>query len=440
MRTSTIILGAGATGLAAGVASKLPVYEALDAAGGICSSYYVRTGSPQKLSERSAREEEYRFEIGGGHWIFGGDTDSLEYLRGLANLKSYARDSSVFFPSQGWMIPFPIQNNLSFFPSEIAQKAFREITLDRRKEIRTFDDWLFGYFGETLYHLFFAPFHELYTAGLWKTIAPQDSFKSPLNLEDIKAGIEGVRRSTGYNSRFLYPEGGLGKVFRRMSEQADVRFKKQAIAIDVQAKEVHFSDGTSVKYDALLSTLPLNRMMELASLSMDSVPDPYTSVLVVNIGGRRGARCPSSHWVYVPHSTSGFHRVGFYSNVDAEFLPERLRLQPNAVSMYVEKSFRGGTKLSEPDMRRLSGEMVAELVGWEFLHDAEVIDPTWIDVAYTWSMPGSQWREDAITLLAEQNIFQIGRYGRWIFQGIADSIRDGLAAGRSFSSATKFVP
>jgi len=39
-----LILGAGMTGLAAGYASGLPVYEAAEWPGGICSSYCVRPG------------------------------------------------------------------------------------------------------------------------------------------------------------------------------------------------------------------------------------------------------------------------------------------------------------------------------------------------------------------------------------------------------------
>jgi hypothetical protein len=38
-----------------------------------------------------------------------------------------------------------------------------------------------------------------------------------------------------------------------------------------------------------------------------------------------------------------------------------------------------------------------------------------------------------MTKLEELGVFSIGRYGRWVFQGIADSIRDGLMAGAAIS-------
>ena len=73
LKKQSIILGAGMTGLSAGFASGLPIYEAAEAPGGICSSYYVRPREKERLFEVPADAEAYRFEIGGGHWIFGGD-------------------------------------------------------------------------------------------------------------------------------------------------------------------------------------------------------------------------------------------------------------------------------------------------------------------------------------------------------------------------------
>ena len=69
---------------------------------------------------------------------------------------------------------------------------------------------------------------------------------------------------------------------------------------------------------------------------------------------------------------------------------------------------------------------------WGYIKEVEVVDPTWINVAYTWSLPNSNWREKAMKVLEENDIYPIGRYGRWIFQGIADSIRDGFFVGSSF--------
>ena len=49
MKNDRIILGAGVTGLSAGVVSGLAVFEAEAFPGGLCSSYYIRPGSKKRL-------------------------------------------------------------------------------------------------------------------------------------------------------------------------------------------------------------------------------------------------------------------------------------------------------------------------------------------------------------------------------------------------------
>ena len=73
MTRQTIILGAGVSGLGAGYSSGYPIYEAKAEPGGLCSSYYMHPSGSQRLDSVPADAEVYRFEIGGGHWLWGGD-------------------------------------------------------------------------------------------------------------------------------------------------------------------------------------------------------------------------------------------------------------------------------------------------------------------------------------------------------------------------------
>jgi len=197
----------------------------------------------------------------------------------------------------------------------------------------------------------------------------------------------------------------------------------------LRLKEVLFSDGTTARYNTLISTLPLDLMLKMAGISLDMKPDPYTSVLVLNIGATKGQKCPDDQWLYIPRSKTGFHRVGFYDNVDVSFLPRSAREAHNRVSIYVEKAFKGGEKPSDNEIARYSRVAAEELIDWGFIERVEVNDPTWIDAAYTWSWPGSKWTNTAIKKLEEKGIYQAGRYGRWVFQGIAASIKEGLFIG-----------
>jgi hypothetical protein len=50
-------------------------------------------------------------------------------------------------------------------------------------------------------------------------------------------------------------------------------------------------------------------------------------------------------------------------------------------------------------------------------------------------MPGSNWKELAVSELEKHGVYQVGRYGRWVFQGIAESIEDGFSAGNALVGA-----
>jgi protoporphyrinogen oxidase len=436
MNSRVVALGAGMTGLSAGL-SGIPVYEAASDPGGICSSYYMRAGSAERLSAPPRQEDAYRFELGGGHWIFGGDPAVLRLIRSIASVKSYNRRSGVWLAAREVQVPYPIQNHLHYLGPQLATQCLLEITQasTASHKIVTMADWLKSSFGQTLCDLFFMPFHDLYTAGLTHKIAPQDAYKSPVDLNVVIQGAFGSAPAVGYNTTFIYPREGLDVLARRIASSCDIHYRKRALRIDVTEKEIYFSDGSTIPYQTLVSTLPLNKMIEIAGLKTAAVPDPSPSVLVLNIGARKGGRCPEDHWVYVPASRVGFHRVGFYSNVDVVFLPRFAREHGDRVSIYVEKAYAEANKPDPAQVAELSREVVKELQEWGWIGDVDVVDPTWIEVAYTWSRPFSPWKQEALVLLESHDIYQFGRYGRWIFQGIADSIRDGLMAGAAITNA-----
>jgi protoporphyrinogen oxidase len=413
-----LILGGGVTGLAAARRSGFPVYEARPEPGGICSSYYLQG---------------YRFERGGGHWLFGGDPQILDLIRQLVPVQSYKRHSAVFFCKKNLFVPFPLQYHLSFLGHQTASQAVAEMSASEQKTPVTMRDWLYDRFGSTLCELFFAPFHERYTAGLWEKISPQDDYKTPIRMEAVRQGALGAATAdAGYNVQFLYPQDGLDALVARLAPSSLVHLGCEVTFIGVAERTVHLADGRTLPYDDLLCTLPLCKMGPLTGLKLGQ-PDPYTSVMVLNLGALKGKLCPSYHWLYLPNSESGFHRVGFYSNVEPSFLPAQARSdRKERISLYIERAYPGGEKPSPEETASFVRSTIAELQRWQFIEEVEVADPTWIDVAYTWSIPESHWKETALAALESHGIHPVGRYGRWVFQGIADSIRDGLALGATF--------
>lgn len=362
----TVVLGAGITGLSAAYKTKGTIYEATSQPGGICMSYY---------------KDGYRFENGGGHWIFGANEDVLRFILNYTEVKYYERSAGVYINK---IYPYPIQNHFSVEES---------VNPDTMKE------WLFKKFGSDLCRLFFFPFNDRYTSGLYNYVAPQDEYKNPTN-------------SKGYNSRFMYPMSGLDRFITKLATGMDIQYNCKVQKIHPAIKQITFASGKTETYDRLISTLPLNTMCKLLDISIGEEL-PYTSTIVMNIGATKGKNFPTEHWLYTPMAYSGFHRVGFYSNVDKSFAPK------NRVSLYVEWSYLNG----KPNIKGA----VKELKDWGFIKKVEVEDVNEIETAYTYQWPNSQDRSKFLDSIANQGITMLGRYGKWNFQGIGESLKEGLS-------------
>ncbi|MER3408213.1 MAG: protoporphyrinogen oxidase-like protein, partial [Nitrososphaera sp.] len=133
-------------------------------------------------------------------------------------------------------MPYPLQNYLRYLGQKVARQVLQEIVNGQssRDNVITMADWLRANFGPTLYELFFEPFHELYTAGLFRKIAPQDAYKTPVDLSLVIQGAFDDVQPVGYNVSFLYPEDGLNILAQRIAERCRVQYGKRVVRSDVE--------------------------------------------------------------------------------------------------------------------------------------------------------------------------------------------------------------
>lgn len=427
----TLVLGAGFCGLGAGIGSGALVLEAGDRAGGVCHSYHMTEDGRRLAGACPDADATFRFEPAGGHWLFGARADTLQRLSRYGRFLRMERRAAVFLPDTlGW-VPYPLQEHLHCLPAPMRRRALDELDHPegpRRAEGLTFKDWLQRHFGPTLCELFFFPFNRRYTAGLYDRIAPQDAYKTPIDMERVRRGAERALNAAGYNPTFHHAIDGLDRLVSAMSAECRLQLGRRVTAIDTHARVLHLDNARSLRFGRLVSTVPLDRVLALCGAKGLPAPDPATAVLVVNIGAIKGPACPEQHWVYLPQARSGMHRVGLYSQVDAGYLPRRHRTHGDVVALYAECAFVAGARPDAGQTAALTRAVVDELRAWGFIGEPLVVDTTWTDPAYTWSLPGSRWRELALRWLAQRNILALGRYGGWRFQGMCESFEQGVAA------------
>jgi hypothetical protein len=73
------------------------------------------------------------------------------------------------------------------------------------------------------------------------------------------------------------------------------------------------------------------------------------------------------------------------------------------------------------------GSYVSEkLQEWGWIGDVDVIDTSYIKTGYTWLTADTHREEQIRYLDSMYGITSTGRYGKWRFQGISESIQDGM--------------
>jgi len=373
----TIILGAGFTGLAAGIKTGAPIYEATDKAGGICNSYI---------------KEGFHFFNGGPHLLFGRGV-GLDYIKSLVPVNEYEKKAGVYYNK---MFPYPIQTT--------AQQP-------NTANPGTFKAWVGEKFSQAECNLFFNPFNEKYTAGLYNEVIQYDDYKTP------PAG------SKGFVSTFCDPVNGLDDLVEKMANQCQIKYNKRAVRVDADNKTIELREYQPnevsvdfIQYDKLISTIPLNQILSMCGKNDSDLP--YTSVLVLNIGAEPDVCTPKEHWVYTPFCKTNFHRLSFYSNIDPAKAPA------GKVNLSVEMAFRN-VKYDDLDLDYICYHVVQELQSWRFIGKTITVDPTWVETGYTW-LYKKEDQTNALAWLKERDIISTGRYGKWHFQGLVDSIKDGF--------------
>lgn len=322
-----LIVGAGPTGLGAawrlheaGV-DEWELIEASAAAGGLASSFVDDLG--------------FTWDVG-GHVQF---SHYAYYDRALDSLGGdwleHERESWIL--ACGSWVPYPFQYNLHRLPEEPREWALAELEAATRSRDggppASFGEWIDRSFGEGIAALFMRPYNrkvwgypleELGVGWIGERVAAPDAERARRNAREGRDDV-----SWGPNNRFRFPRrGGTGWIWKEVAARLPagrLRFGTRLLGVDPRRRTARLSDGRSVAFDSLITTVPLDLLCGLA----DGVPPSAAArlrhsavhVLGVAIRGPRPDALRRRCWMYFPDEASPYYRVTVFSNYSPHHVP-----------------------------------------------------------------------------------------------------------------------
>jgi protoporphyrinogen oxidase len=422
-----VILGAGVAGLSAAFHIKGKDYEIFEKegeVGGLC---------------RSVLHDGFTFDYT-GHLLHLSQPYTQQLLNELLPnlLIRHQRRSAIFF--QDRYVPFPFQANLWALPKEITRECLLEFIRTSCGEVKEGDDflsWIYQAFGPGIAKYFMIP----YNGKLWRIPLDEISlewverFIPCPTLEEVIDGALGVNlKGFGYNQEFLYPlQGGIQVLPQAfLSKVGDVHLGKEAESIDIEKKLIQFQDGSATTYRTLISSLPLDELLQRIEPLPDEIKDfknslRYVSVININLGVKR-EMISAYHWIYYPEPAYPFYRVGFPSNLSPHMAPK------GTSSIYVEISYLPS---NPPSIDQVREEALSALISCGILRaDDEILTEQTLMIKHAYviyDLFRHQHLRSIIPFLHSQQIYPIGRYGFWEYATMEEAILQGREVAQDLS-------
>jgi protoporphyrinogen oxidase len=403
IETKYLILGSGISGLSFASFCDVDdfiIVEKESTAGGYCKSIY-KDGFVWDYS---------------GHFFHFTDNDIRDYI--FENIEGeivkVKKKTKILYNEN--YIDFPFQKNIH----QLDKKDFIDCLYDfyfaKNLETKdTFKDLIYSKFGKSICDKFLIPYNEkLYSCDMSKLDSkcmgrffPDTDFESTLlNFKETN--------NTSYNETFIYPKNGAYQFIESLLKRIDLKkimFDMNITSIDIEKKEAHFSDGTTIIYEKLVSTVPLNILLNLLG-STDNVELSSNKVLVINMGFDKPIK-NDFHWIYFPEKKYNFYRVGFYSNILAQ----------KRGSLYVEIGFGQNDEI---DIEREIGITIDNLKKIDIIDEDPVSYHTVVmNPAYCYiTRENQEYIKSLFEKLNKHDVYSIGRYGRWTYCSIEDNIKE----------------
>ena len=466
---ATVVLGAGPTGLAAsyhlGKGSLL--LEKADTVGGWC---------------RSIVDNGFTFDYA-GHIMFSNDSYVLELYKTLLGDNMHWQNREAWIYSKEVYTRYPFQGALYGLPPEVLKECLIGAIEARfgpvKKELpgtpisapsaatatiaatagrspvtsvvamastaaapKNFEEFIYKVWGAGVAKHFAIPYNKkLWAVPLSEMETSWLGGRVPMpDLEEmIDGALRPVTKPMGPNARFGYPlRGGFQALMDGFLPllESDVEMQSEVQTVSPSRRTVTLTDGRRYRYDTLISTMSLPRLVEAMG---DEAPAAvkeaarglrHVSVRCVNLGIGREA-LTDKHWIYYPEATV-FHRIFVQGNASPHCNA------PGGFGLTCEITYSEYKPLP-CDGQELIDRCIRECieVGMFTAEDA-ILAANQVDMPYAYVVYDHDRAAHVETIrswVARSNIILAGRYSEWEYYNSDHA----FVAGRNAAAQAELI-
>jgi protoporphyrinogen oxidase len=440
--SNIVVLGTGMAGF--GAAFRLneegitpSMYDKNSYHGGHTASFSYETGFLYDVGPHISFTKDARIQA-----LFADSVDQ-KYETVQINLNNYWR---------GYWPLHPVQLHLHGLPDDVVVTVIEDFVEERQapeRPIKNYSDWLLSSFGRT----FAEEFPMRYTRKYHTTSAANMStdwlgprIYRPSLQEVLRGAISASAPHVHYITHFRYPSaGGFVNYLNKFVPMGNLHFNHELVSIDVPSRQLKFTNGKIVEYDALVSSVPLPSLIRMISSAPLDVVEASrrlacSTCILVNIGVRR-EDISKAHMTYFYDEDICFSRLGFPHMLSARNAP------PGCGSIQAEVYFSDKYKPFTGKPEDWIEPVIQDLHRCGLLReDDQILSRKAMFLKYAnviFDLDRTAALKTVHGYLDEIGIAYCGRYGDWGYMWTDESFKSGeeaasktlSALGRSHASA-----
>lgn len=404
-----IIVGAGISGLAFAEQKKdedYIVFEKASVPGGLAQTFH---------------EQGFVWDVAGHFFHFHSDNTRKYYeelMKGKIQVTA-TKCAKVYYAGQYMNAPF--QYNIHQLSIDEFIECLTDLYYaDCPESNIPFDKYVQVKYGAGIANKFLIPYNEKLYACKMNELE-RDSMGGFLPKLDFKMLMSFYRGSKGetYNDTFRYPVNGCQEIIDALINRLDttrIHFDEAVCRIDTDKKIVYTTAG-EYKYQYLINSMALNDFAKMIGEDSDALS--FNKVLVLNIGFDKPSIDKQVSWVYYP-GDEFFYRVGFYNNIAGT----------DRLSVYVEIGYGPNETIDVNtamqrtlnDLKRVNVIDEHEVIAYK----PYIINPGYVHV----TTKGKEFADVTIRKMKQKEVYMIGRYARWEYSAMDDSLEQAFELAR----------